>query len=282
MEDTAVEIYCKLFQFHQARTVEFSENDNWLFCLRNRNSDRKMSLVEVATILMLYQQSSCPSFKMFQKLTNPWLSRLFPKMLSYARLSYWFGKLEPFLADYAHSTLPKAPKQALFLIDSTKIDPHRAKNHPKILAKKVGCGYTHEGLFIGLKLHALVDRKARLMAFDLTTGNVNDLAPIKGGLLDGFQGVIYADSGYTSAFYRETLKQKNITFIAKPKRTMEFETEAFNLKWAKPYRQRQIVEGFFKVLKHSCGLLSHSTRSVRSFKSRIYASLCLYSLFCAV
>ena len=64
-----------------------------------------------------------------------------------------------------------------YSIDSTKIDPHKLKTNSKCLREKAGLGHTHEGFYIGFKLHVVANRKGQIVAFDL--------APVKDGMLDG-------------------------------------------------------------------------------------------------
>ena len=136
----------------------------------------------------------------------------------------------------------------------------------------------HEGGFLGLKLHVLADRQGRVVAFDLTTGNVHDLAPVKGGLLEGVRGICFADSGYVSAQVRQDLRYQDLALVAKPTEQMADDRWLFEKIWKRPYRQRQVVEGVFSQLKNIFGLLAHSCRSAASLRARIYATLAAFNL----
>ena len=269
----------QLDDFYLRRTEFASENELWLWRARARSSDRKMGLPELAAFALLLQAYGGHDLKRFLLVARPRLRRLFPGLLSYARLSHWLGRIEPFLLDFLSEAAPRRPSgRETILVDSTKIDSHLLKNRPKSLSGLARVGHSHEGAWIGLKLHLAVARDGSLRAWDLTPGSAHDLAPVKGGLLSGLRGVCFADSGYVSAQVRQELKPQDLLMGAKPTAAMEFERWEFDRKWAKAYRQRQVVEGVFKVLKGSCGLLSRGVRAAAKLRARVWASLAAYCL----
>ena len=238
-------------------------------------------LCEAACLVVLFQMSRNPHFKHFLDWNRPALLRLFPTLPSYARLAKWMGKAEQLLLDLAKATVSEpGDRTSILAIDSTKVDPHKLKNNPKTLRRHVGFGHTHEGGFLGLKLHVLANRQGGIVAFDLTPGNVHDLAPVKGGLLAGAKGICFADSGYVSAQVRQDLRAQDLALVAKPTQQMVDERWLFDKIWKGRYRQRQVVEGVFSRLKGILGLLAHSVRSAASLRSRVYASIAAYNLFC--
>jgi hypothetical protein len=119
-------------------------------------------------------------------------------------------------------------------MDSTKINPPKHKNFPKYLRKSTGFGRTHEGLFTGFKLQVLVDMRGRIMAADLSTGNRHDLEPVKGGLLNGLGGIVFADSGDVSGQVRQDLWGQDLALVGKPKAQMVDERWTFDRSWGKP------------------------------------------------
>lgn len=247
--------------------------------LKCRKADAKITLCEAACLVVLFQTSRDPHFKHFLDWNRPALLRLFPTLPSYARLAKWIAKAEQLLLDLASATTAKpGDRTTIYAIDSTKIDPHKLKNNPKAIRRQVGFGHTHEGGFLGLKLHVLSNRQGQIVAFDLTTGNVHDLAPVKGGLLEGVRGICFADSGYVSAQVRQDLRSQDLALVAKPTEQMIDDRWLFDKIWKGPYRQRQIVEGVFSRLKNLLGLLAHSCRSAASLRARVYASIAAFNL----
>lgn len=63
MNDTiATHAYVHIHEFYKKRTAHANENDLWLFRLKKRNLDRKMSLPESACLLLMFQSSGCGQF----------------------------------------------------------------------------------------------------------------------------------------------------------------------------------------------------------------------------
>jgi hypothetical protein len=246
---------------------------------RCRLKDSKITYCEAACLVALFQASGMPHFKQFLDWNRPTLLRLFPNMPSYGRLNVWRSKCEQLMLAFAKRSLADpGDRLSVYLIDSTKIDPHKLKSNPKCLRGKAAFGHTHEGGYIGFKLHVISNRKGQIVAFDLSGANRHDLDPVKGGLLKGLAGVVFADSGYVSAQIRQDLMAKDIAFIAKPTAAMEDLRWYFDKNWAKLYKQRQVVEGVFSRLKNHYGLLANSCRSATSLTVRILASIVAYNL----
>jgi hypothetical protein len=229
--------------------------------------------------MVLFQASRQPHFKQFLDWNRPALLRLFPSLPSYGRLNAWRRKCEQMLLAFAkNGQAEPGDRLSIYLIDSSKVDPHKLKSNPKCLRGKAGFGHTHEGGYIGFKLHLVVNRKGQIVAFDISTANRHDLDPVKGGLLEGIAGIVFADSGYVSQQIKQDLMAKDIAFIAKPTAAMEDLRWYFDKNWSKPYRQRQVVEGVFSRLKNRFGLLANSCRCATSLMVRMLASIVAYNL----
>jgi hypothetical protein len=250
------------------------------FGLKCRVKDAKITICEAACLAVLFQSSRSAHFKQFLDGHRPALLRLFPTLPSYSRLVKWLPRAEQLLLDLAKASAAEpGGRDSVYAIDSTKIDPHKLKNNPKAIRRQVGFGHTHEGVFLGLKLHVLANRQGKLVDFDLTTGNVHDLAPVKGGMLRGVSGICFADSGYVSEQVRQDLRAQDLALVAKPTEQMVDQRWLFDRIWKGPYRQRQIVEGVFARLKGLYGLLACSCRSAASLRARVYASIAAFNLF---
>lgn len=256
-----------------------SENEKWLFRLKNRNKDRKLCLSEAACLLMLFQLSTCQSLKMFLFFNGRQLAAMFPNLPSYATCVSWLARTEAFLVDFIHANLAKpGDRNSVYAIDSTKIDPHKLKNNPKCMRANARIGHSHEGMWLGWKLHVLANRAGEIVAWDWSGGNAHDLAPVKGGMLRGICGKCFADSGYVSAQVRQDLLPQDLLFIAKPTKAMADARWIFDKFWAAAYRQRQVVEGVFSRLKSRLGLVAQGARSPASARCRALASVALHCL----
>ena len=182
IENIATHIFVHLDDFLLGRLrdkddprIVHKDNDSYLFRLKARDKGRKLTLSETACLLFLFQLSTCRNIKAFLLISRPWLSKLFPGLPSYSTLTEWMSRTEPFLVDYL-STLMAAPggRDALYMIDSTKIDPHKLKNNPKCMRAQAKIGHSHEGMWLGWKLHLLTNREGQVVAWDLTPANVHD------------------------------------------------------------------------------------------------------------
>lgn len=280
MNDTiATHAYVQIHEFYKKRTESSNENDLWLFRLKNRSLDRKMSLPESACLLLMFQSSGCGQFNKFMALGGEGLLRMFPRMPSYANLLKGFRMIEAFVLDFMNSLLTEpGDRLSIYALDSTKIDSHKAKHWPKSLRREARAGFTHEGVFFGFKLHLLCDMNGDVVAVDLSAGSAHDLSPVKGGILDNIKGIVLGDSGYVSGPVAQELRSRDLALVAKPRPEMADELWVFKKVWAKTYRKRQIVEGVFNVLKNSFGLLSRSVRCSAALRSRVWASLAAYCL----
>lgn len=285
-DHTATLLFVQLDDFAQAAKAGAaglgapgSENEKWLFRLKARDKDRKMTLPEAACLLGLFQLSTCRSLKAFLLYNGFWLRSLFPSLPSYSSCSSWMSRVEPFLVDFLKTRLAEpGDRQSVYAIDSTKIDPHKLKNNPKCMRAQARIGHSHEGMWLGWKLHVLANREGRIVRWDLTGANVHDLAPVKGGFLDGIRGICLADSGYVSGQVRQDLAPQDLALIAKPTKAMADERWVFDKTWAKIYRQRQVVEGVFSRLKDRLGLVAHGARSPQSARCRALCAMVLHCL----
>lgn len=278
-------VYTQLDDFYQSQIQRLKLPNYGRLDSKLRLAGAKITLPEAACLAVLFQSSRIEHFKTFIDCLRPTLPRLFPKLPSYPRLCQWLKKSEQLLLGFVESNKAE-PGSRLdrYAIDSTKIDPHKDKNSPKSLRAATGAGRTHEGWFIGFKLHVLVDMHRRIVRIDLTPGNHHDLDPVKAGILKGVRGVVFGDSGYVSGEVKELLRTQDIALVAKPTKAMVDELWLFDRIWgckAKgggEYRKRQTVEGVFSVLKRCFGLQSRSCRCASTLRSRIWASLAGYML----
>lgn len=279
LNDIATLIYTQLHDEYLKLQKETQKDNPCHLGQRCRLADAKITLCEAACLTILFQASRQPHFKQFLDWNRPALLRLFPRLPSYDRLNKWRAKCEHLMLTLAHRGLAiPGDRLSTYLIDSSKIDPHALKSNPKCLRGEAGFGHTHEGGYIGFKLHVLVNREGRIVRFDLSQANRHDLDPVKGGLLEGIRGLVFADSGYVSAQIKQDLMAKDIAFIAKPQASNVDSRWYFDRNWAKLYKQRQVVEGVFSRLKNGFGMLAKSCRSATSLKVRVLASIVAYQL----
>lgn len=285
IETIATTVFVQLDDFYKSKIKRLESSKYARLDSKCRLADAKITLSEAACLLVVYQSSRIEHFKMFLDLFRPTLLRLFPGLPSYSRLSAWMKKCEQLLLDFVNSNLAEpGDRLSRYAIDSSKIDPHFDKNMPKSLRRQAGVGRTHEGFFIGFKLHLLVDMDRRIVRVDLSCGGHHDLDPVKGGMLDGITGIVFADSGYVSGPIAQELRLSDLALVAKPTKSMVDDLWVFDRIWGwlckdgGEYRKRQTVEGVFSILKRCFGLRSKSCRCASTLRSRTWASLAAYMI----
>ncbi|MCK3671167.1 IS982 family transposase [Photorhabdus noenieputensis] len=81
-------------------------------------------------------------------------------------------------------------------------------------------GKTRTGWFYGFKLHRVINDCSELLAVKLTSGNKDDLHPVK-ALVQGLTGCLYGDKGYLSQALCDELEAKGITLITHVRNNMK-------------------------------------------------------------
>ena len=76
------------------------------------------------------------------------------------------------------------------------------------------------GWFFGFKLHLMVNDEGELLAFRVTTGEVNDQGPV-GRMARGLGGQLFGDRGYISKALREALWAQGLGLITLLRRNMK-------------------------------------------------------------
>lgn len=110
-------------------------------------------------------------------------------------------------------------------------------------------GKTSTGWFFGLKLHLVINEKGELLAFQLTGGNVHDLAPVD-FLAKKLFGHLFGDKGYLSANVFKRLYEKGIKLITRIRSNMK---NKLMKPWEKLIlRARGIIESVNNRLKYGC------------------------------
>ena len=202
--------------------------------------------------------------------------RTFPTYQIYHK---WYCRCGELLAYLLDLTL-KPLNQGLGFIDSAKMPIGEPYRFIKSMGKGAGVGHSSTGKFYGLKLHTLIDDKGNLCNYQITSGNIHDLTPVKNGFLDGQTGRIHGDKGYISREVYFDLMEQNLMFLAKPRENMTYGSDwsfEYCIEWEKKhkkeYRKRLSIERYFAHLKRGYNLCIKGLRSLKMAKAYIYSSL---------
>ncbi|WP_162180794.1 IS982 family transposase [Candidatus Protochlamydia amoebophila] len=134
-------------------------------------------------------------------------------------------------------------------------------------------GKTTIGWFFGFKLYLVINHQAEIVAFKLTTGNMDDRKPVP-EMIEDMKGKAFADRGYMSEKLTHTLMQKGIHLFTKVKKKMK--NQWITLVDKLMLKKRAIIESVNHLLKNSCQIKHHRHRSRWNFLSHLMASLANY------
>lgn len=244
----------------------------------HRNKPCSLSKSEVITLLICFQLSDYRTLKHFyMDYVCSHLQKEFPKLVSYNR----FVELERmaalplimFVASYCIGSCT-----GVSFIDSTKLavcKNQRIGQHRqfKDIAKR---GFSSTGWFFGFKLHLVINDKAEIISFKLTTGNVSDNnEDLLLYLCKHIFGKLYGDKGYLvkhSVF--EKLFYDGVQLITKIKRNMKNSLMSIYDKIM--LRKRSVIECVVDGLKNICQIEHSRHRSLHGFLITVFAAVGAY------
>jgi len=267
------ELYCIVDDFSK----EFQQrvSDHVLIGNATKRS-RRMSMGEVLTIILAFQNSGFRSFKDFYiQCVCRYLYPYFPDLVSYSR----------FVRLMAEASFPlyclwlgmRGQCTGVSFLDSTILTSchiKRATSH-KTMASVAKKGKSTMGWFYGFKLHIVLNHLGEIISFKLTSGNINDRKPVH-ELLQGLFGNVYADKGYISKKLFNELFEKGIKLVTGIKKNMQ--NKLIYLYESLFLRKRALIESVNNLLKNDHQILHHRHRSICGFFTNVMAAITAYSM----
>ncbi len=241
-----------------------------------RKKVRSLSLAEVITIITLFHFSGYRTFKhYYQRQVLIYWKAYFPGLPSYS----WFVRMAqsavfPMFV-YLHANLGKPT--GMGYIDSTVLTVchiARASSH-KVFKKMARKGKTTTGWFFGFKLHVVINHKAEITGFMLTSGNTDDRRPVR-ELTKELFGQLFADRGYVGKQLFRDLFERGLQLIAKSRKNMKL--CLINLVDKALLRQRSLIESVFNRLKMVFQIEHHRHRSGWNFLTNLFGGLIAYCI----
>ena len=226
---------------------------------------------EIATIVLMFQESPCRNFRYFYK---TYLQQYKPEF-RYERFVALMPRILYFLTLLFCCTLRKRSKIAY--IDSTSLNVCHPKRiyRNKVFRGLAKRGKTTKGWFFGFKLHIIIDDKGNLMNAKLTKGNADDRSVVP-QMTANMKGFLFADKGYISKDLFLRLMSRGLKIITGVKCTMKNILMSFEEKVL--LRKRSLVETVFDYLKNKF-MLEHSRhRSFINMLVHIISTLTAYQL----
>ena len=243
--------------------------------LQKRHRQRRLSLSEVMTILVLFHQSGYRNLKQFYlEFVCVHLTSEFPKLVSYNRFVEF--ERDALLPLAAYLETKRGVCTGIWFVDSTKLavcENLRISRHRQF-ADFAGRGKTSVGWFYGFKLHITVSERGELLWWFITQGNVDDRRPVP-RLARKLWGKLFGDKGYVSNPLKLLLKERGVEFLTKLKKNMKpHEISALDKILL---RKRSIIETVFDQLKNISNIEHTRHRSFWNFLVNIIAGLAAYS-----
>lgn len=242
---------------------------------KRRNRALRISLSEIATIILGYQESQFSCFKYYYAHVFNHHRRDFPYLLSYERFVYVMKRALPVLC--ALFQCIRGEITGIQFVDSTPLDVCkviRASNHRvfKGIAKK---SKTSTGWFFGLKLHAVFNEKSEIIKILITPGNTDDRKALF-KMSQDLWGKIFGDRGYISEKLTSALLNQDLLLITRLKKNMKNKLLLLQDKfWL---YKRNIVETIFGKLKLFDKLWHSRFRSLENAFCTLLACLISYQI----
>jgi hypothetical protein len=242
---------------------------------KTRNRKATLSLSEMMTIIILFHRSNYRTFKHFYiKYVMIFLRKEFPYLVSYNR----FVELMPrtLIPLCAYLQTRKGRITGISFIDSTPITVchnRRIKSH-KVFKGFAKRGKNSIGWFFGFKLHLIINEHGELLAFKVTTANIDDRKPVK-GMTGKLFGKLFGDKGYISKKLFDQLLKNGVQLITKLKSGMKGHIMPFMDKIL--LRKRSLIETVNDQLKNISQIEHHRHRSISNFMVNLVAGLVAYT-----
>ena len=126
-----------------------------------------------------------------------------------------------------------------------------------------------------MKLHLLFNTKGELIRLHITSGNVDDRAPVR-DLLKEIKAKVIGDKGYLSQALFDDLFDQGVTLITKIKKRMK--NKLMSLKDKAMLQKRGFIETIFSSLKSLGTLIHHRHRCPINAFAHLLAGLINYQL----
>jgi hypothetical protein len=203
---------------------------------------------EIATILLIFQQSPIRNFKAFYLLLlSTHYKRDFPLLPTYERFVSLMPRTFGLFVILLHCLFSKS--RGISYIDATSLavcHNKRIFSH-KVFQGLVARGKTTKGWFFGFKLHIIINEKAELVRVKLTKGNVDDRTVVP-SLTSALKGLLFGDKGYISEKLFLTLYRQGLKLVTGIKKNMENMPMILREKFL--LRKRSLIETVFDYLKN--------------------------------
>lgn len=263
-----VDDFCKVFE---PLWIKKLLTDGAKYRVRNN----ELSLSEIMTILICFQQSGFKCLKKFYFFLCLYHTKEFPKLLSYNR----FVELEKsaYVPLFIFFKCISADCDGESFIDASALPVchiKRERSH-KTFANMAKKSKSTMGWFFGFKLHLITTQFGQPIDFTVTKGNVDD-RKVPQGIFAKIFGKLFGDRGYISKDFFSNLKDKMIHVITALKKNMKPQIMTRND--SGKLNKRGIIETAFNILKNNLNLQHTRHRSPKNYVVNILGAMCSYAM----
>jgi len=263
-----IDDFCKRFEpLYMRRLLQSGQ--------RQRTRQTVLALREIMTIIVYFHSSHYRDFKhYYTEYVATHLRPYFPTLVSYSRFVELIPRAVVPLCGYLHTR--KGRCTGITFVDSTSLAVchNRRISRHKVFAGYATRGKSSMGWFFGFKLHLMVNDEGELVAFRVTTGEVNDQVPV-GRMARGLWGQLFGDRGYISRGLHKMLWAQGLALITLIRRNMK--PRLMRLWDRLLLRKRFLIETINDQLKNVSQIEHSRHRSLTGFMVNLVAGLLAYT-----
>jgi len=272
-DEQLIALFCHVDDFVQKFEPEWHKH---VLTSKKRNRRCRMSLSEVMTIAIHFHQSGYRTFKKFYSIfVKGVLKSFFPNAVSYGRfVELMQGSIFPMFC-FLQTRLGK--DTGVSFVDSTDLTVcHIKRSYSNKTFRKIASkGKTTTGWFFGFKLHIVINDEGELLAWQLTSGNVDDRGPVP-MITQKLQGLLFGDKGYISNNLFKKLYERGLKLITRLRSNMK--NKLMTLPERILLKKRGLIESVNDQLKNVSQIEHTRHRSVWNFLSNLMGGLISYTL----
>lgn len=278
-EDDLISLFCLIDDFCKSFEKDFQKiliENHEKQKIKKPTRHPSLSLSERMTILIFFHCSGYRTFKHYYQVhVSVVLKKYFPRLLSYSR----FVQLTPdsLFAIFWFSQTVLGMVSGVAFIDSTILTVcHNKRIHShKVFRGMAKRGKTTVGWFFGFKLHLIVNDRGEILAYMLTSGNVDDRSPVK-DLSKKIFGKLFGDKGYISSKLFSELYAAGVQLITRLKANMKNKLMSLSDKFL--LRKRGLIESVHNRPKNGCQIEHHRHRSRWNFLVNLLCGISAYEI----
>ena len=270
-----VDDFCKEFEPEWRKILVENQDRGLIGDKKRRNRRTELSLSEAITIVTMFHKTRHRTFKdYYERYVLAFLKPYFPKLLSYSRFVNLMKTCLFPLFVFSQGCLGEST--GISFVDSTilTVCHSRRINSHRVFKKMARRGKTSTGWFYGFKLHLIINDVGEILAYMLTSGNIDDRVPVT-ELSKGIFGKLFGDKGYISQELFLKLYEKGLQIITRFKKNMK--NKLMNLVDKILLISRGVIESVNNKLKADCQIEHHRHRSPWNFLVNLVSGIVAYA-----